>query len=68
MQQAIGIGGPITFLAKEEGEKINAMNNDPKNPAGGIMRPWELCKKESDGEIGADHVSHKPWGEANRRA
>jgi ribulose-5-phosphate 4-epimerase/fuculose-1-phosphate aldolase len=44
--QAIGIGGPITFLAKEEGEKIDAVNNDPKNPSGGIMRPWELWKKK----------------------
>jgi HCOMODA/2-hydroxy-3-carboxy-muconic semialdehyde decarboxylase len=44
--QAIGIGGPITFLEKEEGEKIDAVNNDPKNPSGGIMRPWELWKKK----------------------
>jgi hypothetical protein len=44
--QAIGIGGPITFLAKEAGEKIDAVNNDLKNSAGGIMRPWELCKKK----------------------
>jgi hypothetical protein len=45
--QAIGIGGPITFLEKEEGEKIDAVNNDPKNPSGGIMRPWELWKKKA---------------------
>ena len=44
--QAIGIGGPITFLTKEEGEKIDAVNNDPKNPSGGIVRPWELWKKK----------------------
>jgi ribulose-5-phosphate 4-epimerase/fuculose-1-phosphate aldolase len=45
--QAIGIGGPITFLEKEEGDKIDALNNDPKNPAAGIMRPWELWKKQA---------------------
>jgi ribulose-5-phosphate 4-epimerase/fuculose-1-phosphate aldolase len=44
--QAIGIGGPITFLEKEEGEKIDALNNDPQNSSGGVMRPWELWKRK----------------------
>jgi ribulose-5-phosphate 4-epimerase/fuculose-1-phosphate aldolase len=44
--QAIGLGGPITYLEKEEGDKIDSVNTDPKNPSGGIMRPWELWKKK----------------------
>jgi ribulose-5-phosphate 4-epimerase/fuculose-1-phosphate aldolase len=44
--QAIALGGPITFLEKEEGDKIDSVNNDPNNPSGGIMRPWELWKKK----------------------
>jgi HCOMODA/2-hydroxy-3-carboxy-muconic semialdehyde decarboxylase len=48
--QAIGLGGPITFLEEEEGEKIDSVNIDPKNPSGGIMRPWELWKKKAMGQ------------------
>jgi ribulose-5-phosphate 4-epimerase/fuculose-1-phosphate aldolase len=48
--QAIGLGGPITFLEKEEGDKIDSVNNDPNNPSGGIMRPWELWKKKVMGK------------------
>src|ERR1700686_209164 len=45
--QAIGLGGPITFLEKEEGEKIDGLNNNPDNPGFGILRPWELWKKKA---------------------
>jgi HCOMODA/2-hydroxy-3-carboxy-muconic semialdehyde decarboxylase len=48
--QAIALGGPITFLEKEEGDMIDSVNNDPKNPSGGIMRPWELWKKKVTGK------------------
>jgi HCOMODA/2-hydroxy-3-carboxy-muconic semialdehyde decarboxylase len=48
--QAIGLGGPITYLEKEEGDLIDAVNIDPKNPSGGIMRPWELWKKRVMGQ------------------
>jgi HCOMODA/2-hydroxy-3-carboxy-muconic semialdehyde decarboxylase len=45
--QAIGLGGPITFLEKEEGDQIDSVNNDPKDPSSGVMRPWELWKKKA---------------------
>jgi ribulose-5-phosphate 4-epimerase/fuculose-1-phosphate aldolase len=51
--QAIGLGGAITYLEKEEGEKIDSLNNDPNHPSGatgGILRPWGLWKKKVMGK------------------
>ena len=48
--QAIGLGGPITFLEKEEGDLIDSVNNDPKDPSSGVLRPWELWKKKVMGK------------------
>jgi ribulose-5-phosphate 4-epimerase/fuculose-1-phosphate aldolase len=39
--QAIGLGGPITFLEPEEGEKADKINEQVS------ARPWELWKKKA---------------------
>ena len=36
---AMGLGGPLTFLEKEEGEKFDATIQSQ------IRRPWELWKQ-----------------------
>jgi HCOMODA/2-hydroxy-3-carboxy-muconic semialdehyde decarboxylase len=42
--QAMTLGGPITFLEKEEGEKADAVQQRI------VMRPWQLWKKKVMGE------------------
>ena len=44
--QAIGLGGPITYLEKEEGEKIDSLNSSSKNPGVGVTRSWDLWKRQ----------------------
>jgi HCOMODA/2-hydroxy-3-carboxy-muconic semialdehyde decarboxylase len=41
--QAIALGGPVTYLSKEEGEKTDAIQQKL------VMRPWELWKKKAFG-------------------
>ena len=41
--QAIGLGGPITFLEREEGEKADETIQKV------VMRPWELWKRKAMG-------------------
>ncbi len=45
--QAIMLGGPLTYLAAEEAEKINARNSAPDAP--GVIRTWGLWKQKSLG-------------------
>ena len=45
--QAIGLGGPVTYLEPEEGIKADKVNEVIS------ARPWELWKKQ---EIGRAHV------------
>jgi ribulose-5-phosphate 4-epimerase/fuculose-1-phosphate aldolase len=41
--QAIALGGPITYLNKEEGEKADIVQQQI------VMRPWELWKAKATG-------------------
>jgi HCOMODA/2-hydroxy-3-carboxy-muconic semialdehyde decarboxylase len=42
--QAIGLGGPLNYLAPEEAQKINARSG-PDAP--GVVRSWELWKRKA---------------------
>jgi len=44
--QAIALGGPLTYLAPEEADKINAQSG-PEAP--GVVRSWELWKRKALG-------------------
>jgi len=44
--QAITLGGPLTYIAPEEAEKINARAG-PDGP--GVVRSWELWKRKAVG-------------------
>jgi ribulose-5-phosphate 4-epimerase/fuculose-1-phosphate aldolase len=44
--QAITLGGPLTYLAPEEADKINAQSG-PEAP--GVVRSWELWKRKALG-------------------
>jgi HCOMODA/2-hydroxy-3-carboxy-muconic semialdehyde decarboxylase len=44
--QAISLGGPITCLDKEEGQKIDSLNTTSKNAVGAVARSWELWKRQ----------------------
>ncbi|HEU0160649.1 MAG TPA: class II aldolase/adducin family protein, partial [Hyphomicrobiaceae bacterium] len=39
--QAIALGGPVTYLDKEEGEKTDATQQQV------VLRPWELWKQQA---------------------
>jgi hypothetical protein len=39
--QAIALGGPVTYLEKEEGEKADAVQQQV------VLRPWELWKQKA---------------------
>ncbi len=42
--QAIALGGPVTYLEKEEGEKADLIQQQI------VMRPWELWKAKAMGK------------------
>jgi ribulose-5-phosphate 4-epimerase/fuculose-1-phosphate aldolase len=42
--QAIALGGPVTYLDKEEGEKADVIQQQV------VMRPWELWKARAMGK------------------
>jgi HCOMODA/2-hydroxy-3-carboxy-muconic semialdehyde decarboxylase len=42
--QAIALGGPVTYLEKEEGEKADVIQQQV------VMRPWELWKAKVMGK------------------
>ena len=44
--QAIALGGPVTYLEKEEGEKADLIQQQV------VMRPWELWKAKAMGSRG----------------